>query len=64
VKLEFIRYPNESDPDFSYRIKRATRDLGIKILVPSAKGPGQVWTGVSFRTVETDNGTRYIYEAT
>ena len=62
MNLEFIRYPNESDDDFVYRIKRSTKELGYKILKQNAKGPEDVYFGVNLRKIITENGTRFKYE--
>jgi hypothetical protein len=32
MKVEYIKYPKESDADFSYRIRRSSKDLNMRIL--------------------------------
>jgi hypothetical protein len=62
MKVEYIKYPKESDADFSYRIRRSSKDLNMRILTPTAKDPNKVLPGVNLRKIETKNGTRHIYE--
>lgn len=62
MKLEFLRYPNEDDESFAYRIKRVCKLFKVKMLSPTAKTPQQVRIDVILTEIETENGTRYIYE--
>jgi hypothetical protein len=62
MTLEFIRYPNESDLDFAYRIRQASNKLGYKLLDSNACDPENTIPSVQLRKTTTDNGTRYKYE--
>jgi len=62
MKLDFLRYPNEDDEAFAYRIKRVCKLFKVKMLIPTARTQEQVRVGVTLTKIETDNGTRYIYE--